>query len=201
MTPVKNSGGYHRNVPEKTVPNVVRPSIRLVADPAIPISSKALSAYDRLFGAHLPHQAMLRLNGFNSTALTLEFKNDVRTILSKSDLGEYYDSPDDVRRSQIFKAAEFDSEGKLLVGWRTVSRKSNPHHIVPHSRFGTSHPKNFRHVDRVTHNDFHTVFSNLTPVEQMLHMLAISAKELNPVFAGEFLRILSEADLAYYYRK
>jgi hypothetical protein len=35
----------------------------------------------------------------------------------------------------------------------------------------------------------------------MLHMLAISAKELNPVFAGEFLRILSEADLTYYYRK
>ncbi len=35
----------------------------------------------------------------------------------------------------------------------------------------------------------------------MLHMLAISADQLNPVFAGEFLRILSEADIAYYYRK
>ncbi len=78
---------------------------------------------------------MLRLNGFNSTALTLEFKNDVRNLLSKPDLGEYYDSPDGVRRNQIFKAAELDSEGSLLVGWRTVTRKANPHHIVPHSRF------------------------------------------------------------------
>ncbi len=41
--------GYHRNVPEKTIPDVVRPSIRLVSDPVIPISLKVFSAYDRLF--------------------------------------------------------------------------------------------------------------------------------------------------------
>lgn len=144
---------------------------------------------------------MLRLNGFNSTALTLEFKNDVRNILSKPDFGEYYDDPDEIQRSQVFRAADLDSEGSLLVGWKTVSRKSNPHHIVPHSRFGTSNAKNFRYVDRSTHNDFHTVFSNLTPVEQMLHMVAISANRFHPTFVGEFLRLVSETDLSYYYRK
>lgn len=49
MAPSKAGGGYHRNVPEKTAPDVIRPSVRLVAEPAIPVSSKVFSAYDRLF--------------------------------------------------------------------------------------------------------------------------------------------------------
>lgn len=179
----------------------MKPSFKIEVAPAIPVTSKTLNAYGRLFGAHLPHQAMARLNGFNSTALTLEFKNDVRHLLSRSDPGEYYEDPEDVLRDQVFHAADLDSEGSLLVGWKTVSDKSNPHHIVPHSRCGTSHPKNYRRIDRITHNDFHTVFSNLTPVEQILHMLAISVRHLNPVFVGETLRLLSETDLSYYYRK
>lgn len=53
---------------------------------------------------------MARLNGFNSTALTAEFKNDVRKILSMHDVGEYYEDPEEVLRNRVYGAAELDSE-------------------------------------------------------------------------------------------
>lgn len=49
MVHVSEKGNYHRNIPENTAPDAVRPTFKIVCDPVIPITSKALSAYDRLF--------------------------------------------------------------------------------------------------------------------------------------------------------
>lgn len=108
----------------------------------------------------------------------------VRRILLEKDLRYFYKEPQMVE--DRFEADQSEwNQGKILSPWFETTSKPNPHHIIPTSRGGNNNWKNIRFMDRLPHNDFHTVFQNLTPVEQFIVMTIIHKKILNPDFIND----------------
>lgn len=108
----------------------------------------------------------------------------VRRILLGEDLGYFYKHPEYVEEKFEQDQNEW-SNGTILCPWFVTTDKPNPHHIIPTSRGGNDNWKNKRFMDRLHHNDFHTVFHNLTPVEQLIVMMIIHKRILNPEFVHD----------------
>ena len=47
-------------------------------------------------------------------------------------------------------------------------------------------------MDRIPHNDFHTIFHNLTPVEQLIVMMIFHKRILNPEFVNDMKLLHNE---------
>ncbi|MBP9780104.1 hypothetical protein KBD33_05810 [Candidatus Gracilibacteria bacterium] len=150
---------------------------------------KVREAYDRLFGTQLPHVQIERLVRMNSRALITEFNTQIFRILSENASLYFYDDEDYVALHELRHASEWD-DGKLIARWQKYTQNPNPHHIVPESRGGSNSPKNFWYVDRLTHNDFHTIFQNLTPSEQIILLLQIHKDLLSLEFCHDIRTIV-----------
>lgn len=145
------------------------------------VRGRVSCAYDNLFGTFPPHRSMLRLEHFNSKVLCHDYRKMVRRILLCDDLSYFYRHPKHVESR--FEQDQNDwRNGNILCPWFTTTNKPNPHHIIATSRGGNDNWKNIRSMDREHHNDFHTVFHNLTPVEQLIVMMIIHKRILNPEF-------------------
>ena len=120
----------------------------------------------------------------NSRALTDDFNARVFKLLSKNP-NDFYEDPDLIEGHNMRYMHEW-VDGSILSRWEKYTVDPNPHHIVPKSRGWTNNPKNFWKVDRLTHNDFHTVFHNLTPIEQIVLFLNI----YKDVFSWDFISML-----------
>jgi len=46
-----------------------------------------------------------------------------------------------------------------------MKRKKSRHHIFPKSKEGTSEPKNIAFIKLKDHENYHTLFGNMTPTE------------------------------------
>jgi hypothetical protein len=141
-------------------------------------------AYDSLFGTFPPHRRMLRLEHFNTKVFSKDYKTMVRRILLEKDLRYFYKEPEPVEARFEADQAEW-TQGNILSPWFETTGKPSPHHIIPTSRGGNNNWKNIRFMDRFPHNDFHTVFQNLTPVEQFIVMAIIHKRILNPDFVND----------------
>ncbi len=182
-----------------THPHSQFPTIEL--SPVIRISRQTNNALDRLFGCTLPHHSLAKLTGFNSTVLTREFKNDVRKLLTRP-ADSIYEEPETTRQFALLRITEDGaSEGNILESWKkSIHHKTpNPHHLIPRSRSGTGSRLNIRMVPRDAHNDFHTVFVNLTPTEQLLHFITLHQTSFQPEFIAAFFQMVSEPDWRYFY--
>ncbi len=148
------------------------------------VRGKVARAYSALFGTFPPHRSMLRLEHFNSKVFSRDYKKLIRRILLQKDLMYFYKYPEQVESQ--FEIDQHDwNNGKILDPWFMTTHKPNPHHIIPTSRGGNDNFKNIRYMDRLPHNDFHTVFQNLTPVEQFIVMTIIHRRALNPEFVHD----------------
>ncbi len=150
--------------------------------------NKTRQAFDNLFGTQLPHDSIERLVRMNSRALTDDFNARIFKLLSENSNDFYVDS-DFIEIHGMRHAHEW-FDGNILSRWEKYTIDPNPHHIVPKSRDWTNNPRNFWKVDRITHNDFHTVFHNLTPIEQVLVLLNFYKKILSPDFVAMLRKIL-----------
>ena len=70
----------------------------------------------------------------------------------------------------------------------------NPHHLYPSSRGGTSKNENIRSMPRIPHDDFHIIFQNLTPMEQIDLMLRIHRSDLRRDFREYVREIIYDSD-------
>lgn len=149
------------------------------------VRGKVGKAYDSLFGAFPPHRSILRLEHFNGKVFTRDYRKLVQRILLVGDLAYFYRYPNQIE-DQFETTSQFTREnGAILEPWFHTTDKPNPHHLVPTSRGGNDNWKNVRYMDRAPHNDFHTVFQNLTPIEQLITMMVIHKKILNPEFVQD----------------
>lgn len=58
----------------------------------------------------------------------------------------------------------------------------NHQHLVPRSRGGSNHPDNVPLWDEEYHANWHRVFSNMTPMEQIAHVVNLNASVLRKDF-------------------
>lgn len=150
-------------------------------------------AYDNLFGTFPPHRSMLRLEHFNSKVFSRDYRKMVRRILLGEDLEYFYKHPEHIEAR--FEQDQGDwKNGNILCPWFTTTDKPNPHHIIASSRGGNDNWKNKRFMDRRYHDNFHTVFHNLTPVEQLTVMMIIHKRLLNPEFVHDIKLLHKEID-------
>ena len=61
-------------------------------------------------------------------------------------------------------------------------RRKTRHHIVPRSKGGSNNGNNIAKLDKKKHEAFHTLFSNLTPVEQITFLIDLNYSALNREF-------------------
>lgn len=148
------------------------------------VRGKVARAYASLFGTFPPHRSMLRLEHFNGKVFTRDYRKLVQRILLVNDLAYYYREPN--RIEDQFEADQNEwQNGRILDPWFHTTDTPNPHHLVPTSRGGNDNWKNVRYMDRLPHDDFHSVFQNLTPIEQLITMMVIHKKILNPEFVQD----------------
>lgn len=108
----------------------------------------------------------------------------IRRILLEEDLQYFYKNPEYIEMQ--FEQDQYQwNNGNILDPWFKTTSNLNPHHIVPTSRGGNDNWKNKRFMNRLDHNDFHTVFQNLTPREQFIIMLIAHKRALNPEFIND----------------
>jgi hypothetical protein len=145
----------------------------VIANLAQRISTKTKSnrSFTRLFWTQPPHAFIDRLTRMNSRAFQSEFNQTIFRLLSW-DPNAFYEDDEFYKTHMIMHASDW-SDGILLHRWEKYARDPNPHHRIPRSRWGTNTQKNLWQVDRTTHDDFHRVFQNLTPVEQLFLILQI----------------------------
>lgn len=150
---------------------------------------KVQDAFNRLFGTQPPHTQIERLTRLNSRALTDEYNMRVFRIFAVNPIETFYDQKWYMGHHEVVHAGSWD-DGKLIARWEKFTKQPNKHHIVPESRGGNSNAKNFWYIDRLTHNDFHTVFQNLTPIEQLVLLLNIHKDLLSREFSHEIRKVL-----------
>ena len=150
--------------------------------------NKTRQAFYHLFGTQLPHDCIERLIRMNSRALTDDFNARIFKLLS-GNANDFYGDLDFIEIHNMRYAHEW-LDGTILSRWEKLTIHPNPHHIVPESRGWINNPKNFWKVDRLTHNDFHTVFHNLKPIEQVVVLLNFYKNILSQDFASMLRRIL-----------
>lgn len=68
---------------------------------------------------------------------------------------------------------------------------ANRQHLVPRSRGGSNHPDNVPMWDEEYHADWHKVFSNMTPAEQLAHVVNLNASVLRKEFVELAALLLS----------
>jgi len=78
--------------------------------------------------------------------------------------------------------------------------ESNIHHLYPKSRGGRDIEENKRQLYIMLHNNFHWVFGNLTPQEQLVKLLIINDTIWWKEFKEDIYNILKESDEKYYYK-
>lgn len=83
--------------------------------------------------------------------------------------------------------------GTLDTYWPNTDRDLTKHHIVPKSRWGINHDRNYFWIPRDVHDDFHTVFGVMTPVEQLAFLILT----FKPIYTPSFVSELSEILLSY----
>jgi hypothetical protein len=127
---------------------------------------------------------MLRLEHFNTKVFSKDYKTMVRRILLEEDLQYFYKYPNQVEDQFATDQQEWNG-GNLLSPWFKTTSRPNPHHIIPTSRGGNNNWKNIRFMDRLPHNDFHTIFHNFTPIEQFIVLMIINKRVLNPEFVHD----------------
>ena len=66
------------------------------------------------------------------------------------------------------------------------------HHIVPKSRLGADDPRNLVTMKHNVHVAFHVVFDNMTPDEQLLHLLRLNRAALRREFSDKVARIIEK---------
>jgi hypothetical protein len=67
------------------------------------------------------------------------------------------------------------------------------HHIVPKSRNGTNDPDNKKMAEYNLHHNFHTVFGNLAPHEQIVELLKWNSQALEKPPIECIMDLISEA--------
>lgn len=68
---------------------------------------------------------------------------------------------------------------------------ANRQHLIPRSRGGSNHPDNVPLWDEDYHADWHKVFSNKTPAEQLAHVINMNASVLRKEFVELAALLLS----------
>ena len=82
------------------------------------------------------------------------------------------------------------STGTLEIYWPSTSRVLTKHHIIPRSRGGMNHEKNYFWMPRDVHDDFHDVFDTLTPIEQLAYMMLLFKPSYHPSFVRDMADLL-----------
>jgi hypothetical protein len=111
----------------------------------------------------------------SSRALLEDVNRNIFTLLASNQALFYADKTFPVRHNMRF-ASDW-SDGTLLDRWEKRTKEANPHHIVSRSRGGTNASRNLWLADRSTHDDFHLIFQNLTPFEQIAMILQLYKNE------------------------
>ena len=78
---------------------------------------------------------------------------------------------------------------------------SNIHHLYPTSRGGRNIDENKRELYIMLHNNFHWVFGNLTPKEQLLKLMLINKSIWTEEFKNDIYKVLNETQEDYYYQR
>jgi hypothetical protein len=154
----------------------------------IAVYNSSIDAYYRLLGWIEPKENLRRLLAFNRKVFDRKFREKVNTILLESDPLYYYRDPKDVKLA-LEPLIRGGNGGHLERKWETYSDTPNPHHLVPRSRGGTWSIKNIRGTDRHMHDDFHALFVNLTPVEQLRHICHMLSNAFTAEFLSDFMKV------------
>lgn len=72
------------------------------------------------------------------------------------------------------------------------------HHLTPRSRGGSNHPDNVHLWDEEYHADWHRVFSNMTPAEQIAHVVNLNSSVIKQEFLELFALLLSVSEEEMY---
>jgi hypothetical protein len=149
------------------------------------------NAFDRMFWTQMPHIQIERIARQNSRAMQQSYNEQIFRVLWDTAPNDLYEDADYVKWHQLQYAWDW-KDGSLSFRWEQSSSQQNPHHLVPKSRWWTNNPKNFWYIHRLPHNDFHTVFQNLTPIEQILLLTQVHEKLLSP----DFIRKLQDMPIS-----
>ena len=68
--------------------------------------------------------------------------------------------------------------------------KITKHHCVPRSKWGTSNPENITKLKDNIHIALHQLFANMTPSEQIKHILDINTEAIQWDFRADILKII-----------
>lgn len=79
-----------------------------------------------------------------------------------------------------------------------MNAMANRQHLIPRSRGGSNHPDNVPMWDEEYHADWHKVFSNMTPSEQLAHVANLNASVLRKEFVELLSLLLSIEEQAIY---
>ncbi len=142
--------------------------------------TKSWLSFSQLFWTQSPHAMIERLARMNSRALQQKFNETIFRLLSW-DPNAFYEERDFLEGHNISHLSDWD-DGILLDRWEKHAKNPNPHHIIPSSRWGSNSPRNLWQADRETHDNFHRIFQNLTPSEQILVVL----HRFKMVFSNKF---------------
>jgi len=66
----------------------------------------------------------------------------------------------------------------------------NRHHLLPKSRWGTSHPDNVDKMKVYKHSALHCLFDNKTPIEQIIQILTMNEKVFTKKFQEDLVDVL-----------
>lgn len=77
----------------------------------------------------------------------------------------------------------------------------NKHHIVPQSMGWTRNKNNIIKLDETFHINFHKIFWNKTPKEQIEAIINMSQTALTNDIKSEVLKLLTIEELAWYKRE
>lgn len=163
------------------------------------IKRKVFDSLGNLFWNSLPHESVAMLIDFNWQVLTDEFKSSIFKILKNKDLLDLYEQE---RLEALENMRLIDWVNVWTILWKSWHKKLNDkHHIIPDSKWWATNELNIRLTRFNIHRDFHIVFGNLLPIEQIRKLLELYPQIFLDEFEQELGVLLEWSNQEFYYKK
>lgn len=147
--------------------------------------SETRARLERLFGNRYPWTILPTLIRMSASAITEESREKFEAILDK-----YSQS-----LSWLYDRGIREKIGAIELTLRTADDVPRyDHHIIPKSRWWIDGNGNYLMVDEGDHAVFHAAFSNLTPIEQITHIMLLFRSQYDPGMIYELCKHVLQPD-------
>lgn len=142
---------------------------------------------ESLFGTHHIANSIRILWRISKDTFTYEFNKRIIAIL--------WDHR--IHLDWLYITSRRPREWALEVDWHTHDFPTTRHHLIPQERWWEDHERNYLILPEEHHKDLHKVLWNLTPIEQIAHLVLCFREYYDPRFIRDVCGIVQDQNAQY----